>query len=49
MGVSEDLGELELRANHFYLTTVDIKDMQADKFARNFNSPLTDLNDLVII
>ena len=30
-------------------TTVEIEDLQDDKFARNFNSPLTDLNDYVIV
>ena len=49
IGVSEVPGEPELRENYFDLTTVEIEDLQADKFARNFNSPLTDLNDLVIV
>ena len=49
IGVSEVLGEPELRENHFNLNTVEIEDLQADKFARNFNSPLTDLNDPVIV
>ena len=49
IGVSEVLGELELRANYLNLNMVEIEDLQADKFARNFNSPLTDLNDSVII
>ena len=49
IGVSEVLGELALRANHFDLTTVEIEDLQANKFARNFNSPLTNLNDHVIV
>ena len=47
--VSEVLGEPELRANLFYLNTVEIEDLQADEFARNFNTPLTDLNDPVIV
>ena len=49
IGVSEVPGELELRANHFNLNTVEIEELQADEFARNFNSPLTDLNDTVIV
>ena len=43
IGVSEVPGEPELRANQVDLTTVEIEDLQADEFARNFNSPLTDL------
>ena len=49
VGVSEVLGEPELIANHFDLDTVEIEELQTDEFARNFNSPLTDLNDHVII
>ena len=49
IGVSEVLGEPEFRTNQFDLTTVEIEDLHADEFARNFNSPLTDLNDLVIV
>ena len=49
IGISEVLGELELRTNHVDTTTVEIEDSQVDDFARNFNSPLTDLNDTVII
>ena len=49
IGVSEVLGELELRTNQFDLTIVEIEDLQADEFARNFNSPLTNLNDPVIV
>ena len=49
IGVSKVLGEPELRENHFNLNTVDIEDLQADEFARNFNSPLIDLNDMVIV
>ena len=49
IGVSEVLGEPELRENCFNLNTVKIEDLQADEFARNFNSPLTDLNDPVIV
>ena len=49
IGVSEVLDEPELRENHFNLNTVEIEDFQADEFARNFNSPLTDLNDPVIV
>ena len=47
--VSEVLGEPELRANRFDLNTVEIEDLQADDFARNFSTPLTDLNDPVIV
>ena len=49
IGVSEVLGEPELRTNQFDLTIVEIEDLQVDEFARNFNSPLTDLNDPVIV
>ena len=49
IGVSEVQGEPELMANRFNLNTVEIEDLQADEFARNFNTPLTDLNDPVIV
>ena len=49
VGVSEVPGEPSLIANHFDFDIVEIEDLQADEFARNFNSPLTDLNDHVII
>ena len=49
IGVSEVPGELELRANRVNLNTVEIEDLQADDFARKFNSPLTKLNDHVIV
>ena len=49
IGVSEVSGQPKLRENHFNLNTVKIKDLQDDEFARNFNSPLTNLNDLVIV
>ena len=49
IGVSEVSGEPELRENHFNLNTIEIEDLQADEFARNFNTPLTDLNDPMIV
>ena len=49
LGFSEVLGEPELRENHFDLNTIEIEDLQADEFSRNFNTPLTDLNNPVII
>ena len=49
LGVSEVPGEPELRENHCNLNTVEIEDLQDEEFARNFNSPLTDLNDHVIV
>ena len=49
VGVSEVPGEPELRENHFYFNTVEIEDLQDDEFARNFNTPLTDLNNHVIV
>ena len=49
VGVSEVLGELELIANRFDLDTVEIEDLQTDEFARNFNTPLTNLNDPMIV
>ena len=48
-GLSEVPSEPELRANRFYFNTVEIEDLQANEFARNFNTPLTDLNDPVIV
>ena len=49
VGTSEVLGESKLIANHFNIDTVEIEELQTDDFARNFNSPLTDLNDPVIV
>ena len=49
VGVSEVPGEPKLRTNQEETTGVDIEDLKADEFARNFNQPLTDLNDLVIV
>ena len=49
VGISEVIGEPELIANHFVLDTVEIEELQTYEFARNFNTPLTDLNDHVII
>ena len=49
IGFSEVLSEPELRENRFNLNTVKIEGLQDDEFARNFNSPLTDLNDPVIV
>ena len=48
IGVSEVPGEPTLRTNRFDFNTVEIEDLQADEFSRNFNTPLTDLNDLLI-
>ena len=49
VGISEVPGEQELRTNSVDTTIVEIKELQADEFARNFNSLLTDLNSPVII
>ena len=49
VGISEVLGEPELIANRFDLDTVEIEELQTDEFVRNFNTPLTDLNDPVIV
>ena len=49
IGVSEVLGEPKLRENQFDLTTVEIEDLQGDEFARNFNSPITNVNDPMIV
>ena len=49
VGINEVPGEPKLRTNQFDTTAVEIEDLQADEFARNFNSPLTDLNDPVIV
>ena len=49
VGTSEVLGEPELIANRFNLDTVETEELESDEFARNFNSPLTDLNDHVIV
>ena len=43
------IGEPKLIANRFNLDTVEIEELQTDEFARNFNTPLTDLNDPVIV
>ena len=45
IGVSEVLGEPELRENCFDLKIVEIEDLQDNEFERNFNTPLTDLNN----
>ena len=47
--VSEVPGEPELRENRFDLNTIEIEYLQANDFVRNFNSPLTDLNDPMIV
>ena len=49
IGVSEVPGEPILRANHFDFNTVEIEYLQADEFASNFNTPLTDLNNPMIV
>ena len=49
IGVSEVPSELEHGENHLNLNTVEIEDLQDDEFSRNFNTPLTDLNDPVIV
>ena len=49
VGISEVLGEPELIANRFDFDIVEIEELQTDEFARNFNTPLTNLNDHVII
>ena len=49
VGVSEFPSEPALRDNRFDFNIVEIEYLQDDEFARNFNSPLTDLNDPVII
>ena len=49
IGVSEFLGEPTLIADHLNLDIVGIEDLQTNEFARNFNTPLTDLNDPVIV
>ena len=49
VGISEVPGELELKTNEVDTTVVNIEDLQDHEFARNFNSPLTDLNDPVIV
>ena len=49
VGVSEVPGEPSLIANRLDFDIVEIEDLQTNEFARNFNTPLTDLNDLVIV
>ena len=49
VGISEVPGELELKTNKVDTTVVEIQDLQDHEFARKFNSPLTDLNDHVIL
>ena len=43
------MGEPKLRENYFNLNIVEIEDLQDDEFARKFNSPLTYLNNPVIV
>ena len=49
VGISETLGEPKIIANRFNLDIVEIEELHTDEFARNFNSPLTDLNDPMIV
>ena len=49
VGISEVPGEPKLRTNQVDTTPVEIGYLQDDEFARNFNSPLTNLNDPVIV
>ena len=49
VGISEVPGEPKLRTNQVDTTIVEIEEFHADKFAKNFNSPITNLNDLVIV
>ena len=49
VGINEVPGEPELRKNQVHTIAVEIEYLQDDKFARNFNSPLIDLNDMVIV
>ena len=49
VGISEVLGESELIDNRFDFDIVEIEELQTDEFARKFNTPLTDLNDPVIV
>ena len=49
IGVSQFPGESKLRTNQVNTAEIEIEDLQADEFARNFNPPLIDLNDPVII
>ena len=48
-GVSEVLGELEHRHTPVEFPPVEIEDMQADEFSRNYNIPLTDLSDIFLV
>ena len=49
VGISEVLGEPEVIANRYDLDTVEIEELQTNKFVRNFNTPLIDLNDPMIV
>ena len=49
IGISEVLGEPKLRTNQVDTTIIEIEYLQADEFARKFNSRLTNLNDHVIV
>ena len=49
VGVSEVPGEPALRANRFDFNTVEIEELQDNEFAREFNTPLTELNDPMIV
>ena len=48
-GVSESLRESELRYTHIGPLLVEIEYLQAEEFARKYNSPLTNLRDLVLL
>ena len=49
IGVSEVPGEPALRANCSDFNTVEIEYLQDNQFVGNFNTPLTDLNDPMIV
>ena len=49
IGVSEVSSEPTLRANLFDFNTVEIEDLQVDEFSRNFNTPLNELSDPMIV
>ena len=48
-GISENLGEPELRYIQPELLSLEIEDLEAKEFVRNYNSPLTDLGDEVLV
>ena len=48
-GVSESPGELELRYTRPDIPLVEVEYLQFEEFSRNFNTPLTDIGDSILV